>query len=191
MADMCKFSGYPHRTPAMRAIVRRRIALRITGAVLWLGFWVVSCGLWGRDNEYMSQGNWILLGTLIGLLGWKIFKLGVMLRDKPFDGTITSMKLAYVWHSDTPWLRGAMKKEPQITATVDIGGEEPIKFKFPVKDIHPKDYYAVGDRVRHYRCLPYLEKEDKPEDIVICADCGKYSYITEDVCEFCKKPLLK
>lgn len=185
------FSGYPQYIPRMRAIVQRKIVLRIAAALLWMAFWLVSCAIWGRDNQYMSQGNWTLLGALIGLLGWKLFKLGEMLRDKPFEGTIISMKLKYVWHSDTPWMKDKMRKEPQVTAIVDIGGEEPIKFRFPVKDIHPKDYYGVGDRVRHYRCLPYLEKENKPEDIVICVDCGKYSYITEDVCEFCKKPLLK
>lgn len=189
--ELNRFSGYPRYAPALYAAVRRKIALRIIGAVIWFAFWVVSCTLWGQDNPYMSPMNWTILGVLIGLLGWKLFKLGVMLRDKPFEGTISSMKLAYVWHSDTPWMRGGMKKEPQVTATVDVGGEEPVKFKFPVKDINPKDYYAVGDRVRHYRCLPYLEKEEKPEDIVICVACGKFSYIDEDRCEFCKKPLLK
>lgn len=189
--EQIHFSGYPNATPALHAVVQRKIALRIAGAAAWFAFWVISCTLWGRDNQYMSPLNWTILGILIGLLAWKLFKLGVMLRDKPFEGTITSMKLKYVWHSDTPWTRGGMKKEPLVTATIDIGGEVPIKFKFPVKDIHPKDYYAVGDRVRHYRCLPYLEKEHKPEDVVICVACGKYSYIADEKCEFCKKMLLK
>lgn len=186
-----RFSGYPRYAPVLHTFVRRKIALRITGAVLWFAFWVTSCALWGRNNTYMSPANWTLLGVLIGMLGWKLFKLGEMLRDKPFEGTITSMKLKQVWHSDSPWTRERMRKEPQVTALIDVGGEEPIKFRFPVKDDAPKDYYAVGDRVRHYRCLPYLEKQNKPEDVVVCVVCGKYSYITDEICEFCKKPLLK
>lgn len=191
MDNRTGFSRYAEKQHPLCQVVQRRIVMRILGALLWFAFWVISCTLWGQDNPYMSPFNWTLLGVLIGLLGWKLFRLGDLLRDKPFEGTITSMKLKYVWHSDTPWLHTRMQKAPQVTAIVDVGGEEPIKFRFPVKDIHPKDYYAVGDRVRHYRALPYLEKENKPEDVVICVYCGKFSYITEDTCEVCKKTLLK
>lgn len=67
--ESSNFSGYPQRVPAMRAIVRRKIALRITGGAVWFIFWVASCTIWGRDNSYMSPLNWTLLGVLIGLLG--------------------------------------------------------------------------------------------------------------------------
>ena len=188
--EQSNFSGYPARVPAMRALVQRRIALRITGAVLWMGLWVAACTLWGRRSDYMTPLNWSFLGVLVGLLGWKLFKLGKILRDKPFEGTITSVKLAYVMHSDAPWTGRGYRQAPKVTVEVDIGDEK-IKFRFPVDDIHPKNYYAVGDRVRHYRCLPYLEKADKPEDVCICVACGKYSYMVGDCCEFCKAPLLK
>lgn len=192
MTEHTGFSGYPHHTPAMRRIMHRKFALRAGGAVLWFLAWTLFCFFWGADhNEYFSRFNWTLLGVLIGLLGWRIFRIGAILRDRPFEGVITDIQLKYVYHSDTPWLKAAPRQVPQVVAEIAVDGRESVRYHFPVKDPHPKQYYAVGDRVRHYRGLPYPEKSYKPEDTVICAACGRFSYVRHDRCEFCKMPLLK
>ena len=189
--DMHEFSGYPGQQLRLYRFVQRKIAGRIVGGILWLVFWVVSCTLWGRTSAYMSPLGWTMLGVLIGLLAWPVFGLGKILSDKPFEGRISALKLAYIWHSDSPWSRSGIRKEPLVTAYITLDDGREIKFKFPVKDIHPKDYYAVGDRVRHYRGLPYPEKKEKPEDVVICVSCGKFSLIGDECCEYCRLPLLK
>ncbi len=187
---MNHFSDYPAGVPELHRFVRRKIAGRIAGAISWLVFWIVSCTLWGRTSEYMSPFGWTLLGIGLGMLGWPLFGIGRLIADKPFEGTISSLRMAYVWHSDTPLSRN-LRKEPVITAYVGLDDGQTVRFRFPVKDICPKDYYAVGDRVRHYRFLPYLEKQSKPEDVVVCVVCGKFSLIGDDVCEECRLPLLK
>jgi len=82
MTEHTGFSGYPHHTPAIRRIMHRRFALRAGGAVLWFLAWTLFCFFWGAEhNEYFSRFNWTLLGALIGLLGWRIFRIGDLLRD--------------------------------------------------------------------------------------------------------------
>lgn len=186
------FSGYPQAHNRLYRAVQARAALRVGGAILWFIGWTLSCAVWGLShNEYLSPAAWTVLGLLIGCCAWPIFRLKKHFRDRDFEGTITSMKRAYIYYDSTPWLRNAPRKVPQIIATVQPDEGEAFKYRFPPEDEDVANYYRVGDRVRHYRGLRYLEKQDKPEDIIICVECGKYSYITEDVCEFCKKPLLK
>ncbi|GHU60276.1 hypothetical protein FACS1894171_1100 [Clostridia bacterium] len=54
------------------------------------------------------------------------------------------------------------------------------------------DYYEVGDRVRYHPGLHHYEKYDKTRDsVILCPICNKLNSMVGDICERCKRPLLK
>lgn len=167
---------------------RRLIAGGIIGVLCLIGI----VAMWyGEESKVTFEA--IRVGLMVGAVPFALSVLSVipLLMDKTYVGTIKKFKSKKHTHSrsDIDEDRHARTSYTYIMVVDKEGfGNKTLSFSTP----KVKEYYEVGEKIKHHKGFLYPEKYDKnSKDKLLCINCFTMNDKEMDTCEQCGMLLMK
>lgn len=202
----------PERNRDLRRYVRWHRFLRLAGYLLWLGIFLLGALSYNNAHqtyppERLMIGWRLLLWMLIGAAsGFFLFRIGQMLTDRSFEGTIVRAKLSRGYTSSKD--PGSMSYDFRLHLRLLVRTADGKKRRIRIEQ-KPGFYiyYYEGSRICHYAGLPYpisnpenhpmppsREGQTKPPDDLsggyLCAACGSLNGSLAGGCSDCRHSLI-
>lgn len=180
-----------------KIIQRISVRIDIRRILLSLGWWL----LWGIsifqymhrheiDPQNLLQFQWIWT-SIIFILPFPCFGLWKTLRDRSWDGIVVRKKVGQIYATKRGRYLGDHGEDAEFVWIKKPNGKLFV-MTFWGKNILSAEYYEIGDKVHHYKNLPFCEKHDKRESSKqLCVFCGNLSPADSTHCFFCWKHLPK
>ena len=142
--------------------------------------------IYGAVSDKMDIGQAAVYGLIVSAI-FALVSLIVAIKHKlakPFEGTVADKKKSIRMAKNN----GVPRTKYTIRFDCDDGKRRKKEVSIPVYE-----YLEIGEKVRYLPQFPQpYEKYDKRADgEVLCMFCSKKNPLTETVCSFCHKPLIK
>ncbi len=142
--------------------------------------------IYGAVSDKIDIGKAAVYGLIVSAI-FAFITLIVAIKHKltkPFEGTVADKKITIRMAKNN----GTPRMKYTVRFDCDDGKRRKKEVSIPVYE-----YLAIGERVRYLPQFPQpYEKYDKRADgEVLCMFCSKKNPLTETVCSFCHKPLIK
>lgn len=166
----------------------KRIALSLFWWILW-GYsyvrFILRRHIAVRD---ISSMQW-LFAAILAVIPFLFFGLWRVLWDRSWDGVVVKKKVGRIYDTKGVKFFERRGEDAEYVYVKKPNGKLYI-MAFYGKNILGAGHYKIGDKVHHYKNLPFCEKHDKsdfPERL--CVFCGNLTRDEQEYCAFCWKHL--
>lgn len=133
------------------------------------------------------------LMALLAAIPW-CFTIFVLIRDRGFEGVITSVEVKTVADSksNVKITREMLYKKNIVELIVESDGGRTASVSMSFPCLSQLDYYKPGDRVIRYSGTRYFIKcRALPQEQEPCVLCGSFNRAGDDRCHGCFLPVIK
>lgn len=183
----------PRENVDLRAYVRRRSIKIWLKTIVWEVFWIAVFVYYGGRTDMSFDYRFQLVLSVLLIFGLFAFGWVGHMLDHSYRGRILRMDYKQVMEMDPGGRKGSarVRSVQKIYLRVEDEAGHKHKIVLPKKNGFDR-YYHVGDRIIHYRGLPYPESNDgADQNLYVCSLCGGVEMTDTDHCHGCGASLIK
>ncbi|MBS6447768.1 MAG: hypothetical protein KH382_09320 [Clostridiales bacterium] len=166
----------------------KKIALSLFWWILWGCSYVRFIMQRHIAVKDISSMQWLFI-AILAVVPFLFFGLWRVLWDRSWDGVVVKKRVGRIYATKEGKYLGHHGEDAEYVYVKKPNGKLFV-MTFYDKNILGAGHYNIGDRVHHYKNLPFCEKHDKSDSPErLCVFCGNLTKDKQEHCAFCWKHL--